>query len=605
MARISNLKHGLAAIAVACFVSACTKKAEEPPKDGSAPAEVAKPADSAAAAAGVAPVAGMPTNKQLTIGITQEFESLNPVISQMYASTYIGRMAIRTMVSIDNDWKWQCWICKEVPSLDNGLAKIIEEGGKKKMLVTWEIKEKAQWGDGTPITGKDVVMAWTIARDPAVSTGEKDVYERVEAIDVDPANPKKLTMKFKEARYDFYQLGTFYLLPSHLEGPVYEKTKGQTGAYEKQTVYTTDPTNPGLYNGPYLVKELKLGSHVIFEKNPKFYEEQAKIERIIFKLIPNTQTLEANLISGEIDMICELGMTFDQALAFEKRVMADPALKAKYKVIFEDGLTYEHVDFNFKNPILQDKNVRKALLYSIDRDKLTQALFEGRQKKAISFFHPRDVYYSENVTKYDYDPKKADELLEAAGWKKGASGFREKNGQKLALSIMTTAGNKTRELVEGVLKEQWRQVGIDVAINNEPARVFFGETVKKGAYPAMAMFAWISSPDNPPRSTLHSAEIPTEKNGWSGQNAGSWSVKRVDELLETTVAEFDVEKRKKMMEELMQIYTDELPTIPLYMRAEIAITPTNLAGFDVTGHQFPSSLSVEKWDLSGAAQQGH
>ena len=275
-------------------------------------------------------------------------------------------------------------------------------------------------------------------------------------------------------------------------------------------------------------------------------------------------------------------------------------------MIFEDGMTYEHIDFNLKNPILQDKNVRKALFYAIDRDKITQALFENRQKKALTYFHPRDVYYTENVTKYDFDPKKAESLLDAAGWTKNpTTGFREKNGQKLALSIMTTAGNKTRELVEGVLKEQWRQVGVDVAINNEPARVFFGETVKKGAYPGMAMFAWVSSPDNPPRSTLHSSEIPTEKNGYSGQNGNSWSVKRVDEILDATAVEFDVDKRKKLMEELMQIYADEAPTIPLFMRAEIAIVPTNLAGFDVTGHQFPSTLSVEKWDLTGSAQQGH
>lgn len=596
MAR-TKWKQSLAAFAIACFATACTKKPTE------SQTGTVKPADAAAPAASIA--TGAPTNKQLTIGITQEFESLNPITAQMYASTYIGRMAVRTLVAINNDWKWQCWLCKEIPTLENGLAKLIDEDGKKKILVQWEIKDKAQWGDGTPITGKDIVTAWNIARDPAVSTGEKDIYTRVEAIDVDASNPKKFTMKFKEARYDFASIGTFYLLPSHLEGPVYEKTKGQIGAYEKQSIYNTDPTNPGLYNGPYLVKELKLGSHVILEKNPKFYDEEAKIERIVFKLIPNTQTLEANLISGEIDMVCELGMTFDQALAFEKRIASDPTLKARHKVIFEDGMTYEHIDFNFKNPILQDKNVRKALLYAIDRDKITQALFESRQKKALSYFHPRDVYYTENVTKYDYDPKKAESLLDAAGWTKAASGFREKSGQKLALSIMTTAGNKTRELVQGVLKEQWRQVGIDVAINNEPARVFFGETVKKGNYPAMAMFAWVSSPDNPPRSTLHSAEIPTDKNGYSGQNAGGWNIKRVDEILDATPVEFDAEKRKKLMEELMQIYTDEAPTIPLFMRAEIAIIPANLSGFDVTGHQFPSTLSVEKWNLTGSGQQGH
>ena len=83
---------------------------------------------------------------------------------------------------------------------------------------------------------------------------------------------------------------------------------------------------------------------------------------------------------------------------------------------------------------------------------------------------------------------------------------------------MTTAGNRTRELVSQVLQSQWRFIGIDVRIRNEPARVFFGQTVTERKFPAMAMFAWISSPENVPRSQLHSAHIPSAGNNYAGQN---------------------------------------------------------------------------------------
>lgn len=585
------------ALGLAASLTACTKNK---PNDAASQAE----GKAEGQAQATAPKSGMPSNKLLTIGISQEFETLNPIVAQMYASTYVGRMAVHALVAIDADWQWRCWLCKELPSLENGLAKLTEQGGSKKLEVSWEIKDNAVWGDGTPITGNDIKKSWEIGRDPAVSTGERDTYEKVEAIEVDPANPKKLVMRFKEARYDFFQLGTFYVLPAHIEGPIFDKAKGQTGAYEKLTAYNTDSANPGLYSGPYLVKEIKLGSHIIFERNPKFYGTPAKIERIIVKLIPNTQTLEANLVSGEIDMIAELGLGFDQALAFDKRINQDANLKSRFQVQFADGLTYEHIDLNLRNPLLADKNVRQALVYAIDRDKIAQALFENRQKKALSVFHPRDVYFSENVKQYAHDPKKAAELLEAAGWKLGANGIRSKDGQKLQFVFMTTAGNKTRELVQGVLKEQWRQVGVEVTIDNQPARVFFGETVKKGRYPGMAMFAWVSAPDNPPRSSLHSAEIPTDKNGHSGQNSGGFANAKVDQLLDATKTEFDVQKRKQNMLELMQIYTEEVPVIPLFLRAEVVVVPTNLQGFRMTGHQFPSTLSVEHWDLSPTAQ-GH
>jgi peptide/nickel transport system substrate-binding protein len=554
--------------------------------------------------AGAQEAEALPTNKQLTIGITQEFENLNPIIFSMSASSYIYYMASHPLVAIDTDWKWQCWLCTTLPTLENGLAKIVDEKGTKKLQVSWELKPNAVWGDGTPVTAQDVKLSWEIGLSGNVSTPSKDIYQRIESISIDPKDPKKFTMVFKEIRYDYFQLGTLYIVPSHIEGPIFAKTKNQQGAYEKQTSYNTNPTNPALYNGPYVVKEIKLGSHVILDRNPKYYGPKPAIDRIVMKLIPNTQTLESNLMSGTIDMISELGMSFDQALAFEKRVAKDKSMQSKYSVQYVDGMIYEHIDFNLRNPDLADKRVRQALLHAVDRDKLCAALFENRQKKALTMIHPRDVYYTESVTKYDYSPEKATKLLEEAGWKKGGSGFLEKDGKKLSLTIMTTSQNKTRELVEVFLQEQWKKIGIELTINNEPARVFFGETVKKAAYPGLAMYAWVSSPDNPPRSTLHSKEIPTKENGWNGQNSGGWANKRVDQLLEDIFKEFDVQKRKAMMEEVQKLYTEEVPVMPLYMRADVAVVPANLKGFKMPGHQFHSTLNIDQWTLDGSGQ-GH
>jgi peptide/nickel transport system substrate-binding protein len=427
--------------------------------------------------------------KQLTIGITQEFENLNPIISQMAASSYIYYTVGHPIASIDADWKWQCWLCTSMPSLENKKARRVKVGGKDKIVAEWEIKENAKWGDGTPVTGHDVRLSWEIGKSPNVSVGSKDIWERVEKVEVDAKNPKKFTLTFQEARYDFYQLGTFFVIPAHIEGPVWEKTKGEVGAYEKQSKYTTEPTNPGLYSGPFVVKEIKLGSHVVVERNPHFYGSPAKFERLVFRLIPNTQTLEANLLSGTIDMVSELGMSFDQALAFEKRVKGNRNLSNRFDVQFRDGMVYEHIDFNLRNPIVKDLKVRQALLYGVDRGRLVEALFEGRQKVALHNIHPLDVYYTDKVEKYDYNPEKAKELLDQAGWKVGAGGIRHKNGERLTLTLMTTAQNKTRELVQVYLQEEWKKIGVDIQIRNEPARVFFGETVRKAAYPHLAMYA--------------------------------------------------------------------------------------------------------------------
>ena len=91
-------------------------------------------------------------------------------------------------------------------------------------------------------------------------------------------------------------------------------------------------------------------------------------------------------------------------------------------------------------------------------------------------------------------------------------------GDKLSLELMTTAGNRTRETVQQVLQSQWRKLGVEVRMRNEPARVMFGETMRERQFAGMAMFAWISAPENVPRLTLHSEEIPRPENDFAGQN---------------------------------------------------------------------------------------
>lgn len=516
---------------------------------------------------------------------------------QMLATTIIYKMVNRNLVTMDATPKWVPQLVKSIPTLENKQAEIYTEKGVKKMRAKWELLPNAVWGDGTPVTGHDVKFAWTVARTPTVSVGEREQYDQIEDIVVDEKNPKKFTFIYKQAKWDFARLGTFYILPKHLEEGIFNKHSKENEGYAKHSQYTTNPTNPGLYNGPYRIEELKLGSHITLIPNEKFYGTKPHIKKVVLKLIPNTGTLEANMLSGTIDMVSELGFTFDQALAFDKKVKTD---KLPVKVNFKEGLTYEHIDLNLENPILKDVRVRKALVYAINRDNLVKALFEGKQKKAVHSVSPMDAWYTDDPNKivlYPTDKKKAGELLDEAGWKMGPGGIRTKDGQKLSLPFMTTAGNKVRELVQVYLQKEWREVGVDVQIKNEPARVFFDDTTKKGKYGGMAMYAWISSPENTPRAQFHTASIPATGNGWSGQNYPRWSNPEVDKMIEEIDVTFDAKKRKELVTKVLKAYTDEVPVIPLYYRAEVSATPANQLGYQLTGHQFSSSNSIEKWNL--------
>ncbi|WP_409480199.1 peptide ABC transporter substrate-binding protein [Pseudobdellovibrio sp. HCB154] len=574
------MKNLTGLLVVAMLVAACTKK------------DAGQTADVQAQGTGA-----KLTNNELKIGISQEFENFNPLISSMLATTYMQRMVNRTLVTIDADGKWVPQLAKAIPSIEAGTAKVIKVGGKEKIQATWELLDNAVWGDGTPITCDDFALAVKIASSPNVGVGEKEVYTQVEKIELVDKNPKKCLFTYEKAKWDFYMLGTFYPVPKQLEEAVFKKYGSQKEGYEKNSIYSKEPTNVGLFNGPYVISELQLGDHVTFVPNPKFYGTQPHIKKIIVKLIPNTGTLEANLRSGTIDLISTLGLALDQALAFEKKIKSEGL---GYQVLFQPSTVYEHIDLNLDNPFLKDVRVRKALNFAINKEDLVNALFEGKQQPAIHSVTPRDPWFTADpakVTVYKYNKREAERLLDEAGWKPGADGIRVKDGKRLSFTVMTTAGNKTRELVQVYLQNQWKQVGIEVNAKNEPARVFFGETTKKRAFDSMALFAWVSSPENTPKSTFSSKNIPTAKNGWSGQNYMGWSNATVDKTLDALDTEMKHEKRIEMVHEVLKAYTDEVPVLPLYYRSDVAVIPTQLKGYRLTGHQFPETNVVENWNL--------
>jgi peptide/nickel transport system substrate-binding protein len=523
---------------------------------------------------------------ELVIGISQYPSNFNPNIDSMAAKSYVLGMARRPFTTYDPAWNLICMLCTELPNIAKGTA-VPEKtaDGKDGIALTYTIRPDAVWGDGAPVTTNDVVFTWKVGRNPKTGVANAELYDRTTSIDV--KDDKTFTMHVNKRTCDYQGINDFNILPAHIDEPNFR----DPAEYRNRSAYETDTTNPGLWFGPYRVTKVSSGSYVVLEPNPTWWGKKPYFKRIVVKAVENTAALTANLLSGDVDMIAgELGLTLDQALAFQKR-HGDA-----YNIIYKPGLIYEHIDLNLNNPILADIKIRHALIYAIDRQAISDQLFDGKQPVANGQTNPLDRVYYDGIPKYHYDPKKAAALLEEAGWKPGPGGIRQNaRGEPLRLEIMTTAGNKTRELVEQALQSQWRQAGIDVRIRNEPARVFFGETVSKRKFSAMAMFAWISSPENIPRSTLHSDEIPTAENGWSGQNYTGFRNAEMDKVIDDLEVVCDPRANQALWDRMQTIYAEQLPAIPLYFRANAYILPKWLKGVTPTGHQYPTTLWVQNW----------
>jgi peptide/nickel transport system substrate-binding protein len=524
----------------------------------------------------------------LTIGVSSFPATLHPAIDPDLIKFYVLGFADRPVTAFDADGHLVCMLCAEIPTLANGDAKLEAlPGGGQGIAVTFRFKPGLQWGDGAPLGAADLAFTARVGRDPASGFANTHTWSIVSGVDV--LDAQTAVMHLTEVTYQFNQLGE--LLPAHLEAPVFAAAT-VPGQYMRGSVYSRAPTNPGLYNGPYRITGYDTGSRVVLERNPYWHGKPPEFARIVIKTIGNTAALQTNLLSGDVDMLPGegVGLTLDQVLALQTR---EPD---RFAYAFKPNLTYTHIDLQLGNPILADVRVRRALLLGIDRRSMVEKLMGGRVPVANSFVSPLEPMFTDDVATYPYDPARAGALLDEAGWTRGADGIRRNAaGERLSLDFATSTGVRSRELLQQVMQSEWRRIGVETVIRNEPARTLFGETLKHRVFKGLAMFAWSTSIESTPRQILGSSQIPSAANNWGGGNYTGFRDAAMDADIDAMEKELDPGKRRGLWAEMQRIYAEKLPVLPLFFGAEAHVWPLWLKGVVPTGHNAVSSLWAENW----------
>ena len=234
-----------------------------------------------------------------------------------------------------------CHLCTELPTLENGKAVIEkQDDGSDGIALTYTIQEGATWGDGVPVTTEDVLFTQEIGLHPDSGVVSTENYERITSIDV--IDDKTFTMHVDRVTYNYNAINDFELVPAHLERPIFEADPAN---YRNRTSYETDTANPALHFGPYKVTEVSSGAYIVLEPNETWWGDAPFFKKIVIKVVENTAALEANLLSGSIDMIAgEAGVTIDQALAFENRH------GEQFQMLYKPGLIYEHLESQSRQP---------------------------------------------------------------------------------------------------------------------------------------------------------------------------------------------------------------------------------------------------------------
>jgi peptide/nickel transport system substrate-binding protein len=309
-------------------------------------------------------------------------------------------------------------------------------------------------------------------------------------------------------------------------------------------------------SGPFRFVSAEPDKEVILERNEDYWGQKAKLGRVRFAVIPDVNTRALELRKGSADVEVN-ALTVDMVLTLER----DPHLT----ILRAPGSVLAYAAFNTRDPILKDVRVRQALAYAIDRRPILQYLMRNFARSADSLLPPESWAYDNDVPHYPYDPERARQLLEQAG-------FPEVNGARFHLTMKTSTDENTR-LLAAVLQQQLRQVGIALDIRTFEFATFFSD-VTKGAF-QMYSLRWVGGNEDPDifEYVFHSSKFPP-----NGANRSFYSNPQVDALIDRARMELDQQARKRLYDEVQRIVARDVPYVNLWYLDNIVVHSKRVNG---------------------------
>ena len=501
------------------------------------------------------------------VGMTQEPVQFNPLL---YVNS--GTEEVPEACMFDALWD----VNEKGEFIPNLAARVptLENGGISKDGRVWkiELKKGVKWQDGKPFTAKDVKFTYETIVNPKVAIRSRTGFDMISDfriiddyhVEIDIAKP------FVPFAWAWQKM---HIVPEHLLAKVKDIN---TAPYNSHPIGT----------GPYKLVKRVAGSHMIYKKNPDYHRGTPAIDMVIHKFVPDQTVLYTQFKTGEIDVLGLHGVP-PERFEESRHLSGKDALETPAPWV-------EFIYFNCGKPQFKEKVVRQALYLAVDKEKWIKDIYYGLPPRTLSYLHPTHWAYNKNLKDPGHDPKKAAEMLEGAGWKKGPDGIRQKNGVKLKFSMSTTAGSKAREQAEAMVQANWREIGVHMEIKNMPASVVWGEYTTKSQFDTL-MVGWEPTVGMDPDYTArcHSKQIPV-KDG-VGSNYVQYQNPQLDKLLEEGVIISDMQKRKAVYDKIQEILLDEVPFAPIFAYVFMYGKKSNLKGYEINPYVTDITWNIQDW----------
>ncbi|TRZ93142.1 MAG: peptide ABC transporter substrate-binding protein [Rhodocyclaceae bacterium] len=499
-----------------------------------------------------------------------------------------SRIFYEPLACWDNDGNLVPILAAEVPTRENGG---LSADGKS---VVWKLKKGVTWHDGKPFTADDCLFTWEYARDPATAAVTIGVFKDVKVDKID-SHTLRVTFPKPTPFWATAFVGEAMVIPKHLFAPY-------VGAKSHEAPNNLKPVG----TGPYMFVDFKPGDMVRGKINNNYH-------------MPNRPHFDAIEMKGGGDAasaaraVLQTG-EFDYAwnLQVEDEILKRMEAGGKGRVAIVPGGDIEFMQINPTDPYTEvdgerasikskhyafgDPAVRQAMALLADRQGIQDYIY-GRTGAATANFLNNPPRVRSPNNKFEFSVDRANQLLDAAGWKKGGDGIREKDGRKLKL-VFQTSINATRQKEQAIIKQACQKAGIDVELKSVTGSVFFStdvgnpDTYGKFWCDMQMYTTTMTQPDAERFMDQHvSWEISSKANKWQGRNIGRWRNEEYDKAFRAAEVELDPVRRAALFIRMNDLVVKDGYCLPLVNRPRVRGVATKMA------------VPLSGWDLDFSSLQ--
>lgn len=491
--------------------------------------------------------------RTLRIGLWQEPDNINAYLTWMATGVWLGSLVLEPLVRPDAHGTFHPVLAERVPTLENG--DIAPDG----LTVTYHLRRDVVWSDGEPFTSADVRATWETLANPAHQVISREGFEWIQAIEC--PDPHTAVLRFSQAFPPFRVL-FLCVYPAH--------------RMRHMTDFINDPFHRApLGTGPYLLEAWEPHERLTFVANPRYHGTRPYFKRLEFVCVPDRSGVASLVLEGALDAGISLSIGDVPRLERAERL----------HVMVTPTTVTERVVFNQRHPALADVRVRRALELATDKREIVRDVLGGRAEVAVTELDGT-TWANPDLRPPAFAPDEAEELLDAAGWTRGANGMREKDGQPLTLTLCIPTGDTQREAVARRLAAGFAAVGVDLRTQSHRSDTLFGNAANGGVLVrgdfdlALRARGMWGDPDPNMSICYQSRWIPSAENQGMGANFGGYQNTVVDEALEEAQNTMDEARRHELYYLAQRHIQDDVPVMYLFRHPNVDVARAEIRGFD-------------------------